>query len=111
MDEKWVSDFVKRGEDWSQLLEDILLGETSATKSDYYERFFQKSNPENADFLLRISYRLSDSLLKQCASKIDTKNYKEAHQLINKAGQYFSYYEEYFWKYAARYDTLEFFKI
>jgi hypothetical protein len=56
---------------------------------------------------MRIAFRLSDSLFKQSVSKVDTKNFAEAHQLIKKAAQYFSYYEEYYFKYQKEYNTLE----
>jgi hypothetical protein len=59
MGEKWVREFVERGENWDHVLEDILSDQTSDVRSDYYERFFFKTNKENADFLMRISYRLS----------------------------------------------------
>jgi hypothetical protein len=90
---------------------EILSDETADTKANYYEKFFLKSTKENCDLLMRIAYRLSNSIFKQSVTKLDIKDYKEANRLIHKARQYYNQYLEFYEKYGGRYCTLGKFKI
>ena len=63
----------------------LLRDQLPVDKANYYERFYVKSNKENADFLARISFRLSQAMHLLTIEKVGAKDFKEAHRLIQKA--------------------------
>jgi len=69
MDVKWVSNLIDRGEKWDLFLLELLSNQTAEFKADYYEKIYLLSNKENADFLMRLAFRLSDFFLKSLLKK------------------------------------------
>jgi hypothetical protein len=95
MDDKWLANIVERGETWIATLDDLLSDQNAEFKADYYEKIFYKSNPDNADFLMRMAYRLSEFYFKLTVKKLDSLNFKESNRLINKAAQYYNTFIEF----------------
>ena len=94
MDQNWLANIIDRGKQWDLDLEELLMNESSEFKSDYYEKIAQMSNKENADFLMRISYRLSKSFFQLSVQKLDKNDVKGANRVIDKARQYLSFLKE-----------------
>lgn len=94
MDQNWLANIIDRGKQWDLDLEELLMNESSEFKSDYYEKIAQMSNKENADFLMRISYRLSKSFFQLSVQKLDKNDIKGANRVIDKARQYLSFLKE-----------------
>lgn len=95
MDNKWVANIVERGETWITTLDGLLSDQNAEFKADYHEKIFYKSNRDNADFLMRIAYQLSEFYFKLTVKELDKLNFRESNRLINKADQFYNTFSEF----------------
>ena len=110
MEPKWLANIIDRGKQWDLDLEDLLMNESSEFKSDYYEKIAQMSNRENADFLMRISYRLSKSFYQVSIQKLDLGDFKSANRVIEKARQYLCFVRELIERYSSTFKQMSSFE-
>jgi len=78
-------------------IKDILQGETSKSKAEFYDKLFTKLNRINTRFLLNLAWELCKAYRKQaepfCEIKdgIDKEHHKKGVMLCSKALEYYNW--------------------